>query len=272
MVLGGCTKAIAATAPAPHWELTWSDEFNGANGSSPDPTKWTFASGGSGWGNHELESYTSRPVNVQQKNGDLVITAQKENYTGSDGVARHYTSGRILTQGLFSQAYGRFEARIQLPLGKGIWPAFWMLGNNIGKVGGPTAGEIDVMENIGNPMKIYSTLHGPQGSMESGQYYTAAPQVKYMLPAGEAVNTGFHIYAVEWKPNDVKFFVDDKMAGEFTRADMPAGAIWVFDHPFFILLNVAVGGNWPGAPDATTIFPQRMLVDYVRVYKAARSK
>ncbi len=156
---------------------------------------------------------------------------------------------------------------MQLPLGAGIWPAFWMLGDNIGKVTGPTAGEIDVMENIGNPAKIYSTLHGPQGFMGSKTYYTSAPQAKYTLPAGEAVNNGFHIYAVEWEPNDIKFFFDDHLIGDFTSASMPAGAIWVFDHPFFILLNVAVGGTWPGAPNATTVFPQRMLVDYVRVYK-----
>jgi beta-glucanase (GH16 family) len=258
-------ESPAATADAPHgksmrWKLVWSDEFNGADGSSPDAAKWGFETGGGGFGNNELESYTGRPANVQQKGGNLVITARRENFTGADGIARPYTSGRIRTRGLFSQAYGRFEASIKLPLGKGIWPAFWMLGDDSSSVGWPKCGEIDIMENIGEPSTIYSTLHGPG---YSGAHGISA---KFALPAGEAVNTGFHLYAVEWAPGDVKFFFDDRLIAERTPADLPAGAKWVYDHPFFLLLNVAVGGNWPGNPDRTTVFPQRMLVNYVRVY------
>jgi beta-glucanase (GH16 family) len=252
-----------AQAQTPQWAMTWSDEFNGADGTPPDPAKWVFDTGGGGWGNKELESYTSRPVNVKQLDGNLVITALKEEFTGTDKIARPYTSARIKTRGLFSQAYGRFEARLQLPLGKGIWPAFWMLGDDIGSAGWPKAGEIDVMENIGESGRTYSTLHGPGYSGGKGI------SAKFDLPAGEAVHTGFHVYAVEWAPNDIKFFFDDKLIAERTPKDLPEGTSWVYDHPFFLLLNVAVGGAWPGYPDDTTVFPQKMLVDYVRVYKRA---
>lgn len=254
----------AFARPLPKWHLVWSDEFNGPNGSSPDPTKWTFDIGGKGYGNHELETYTDRPANVQQKDGNLVITARKEDHTGSDGIPRNYTSGRIRTQGLFAQAYGRFEARIQLPLGKGLWPAFWLLGDDIGTADWPACGEIDIFENIGEPGISHSTLHGPGYSGAKG---IAA---KYALPVGEAVNTAFHLYAVEWAPNDIKFFLDDHLVAERTPADLPPGTRWVYDHPFFLILNLAVGGDWPGNPDATTTFPQQMLVDYVRVYTGSK--
>lgn len=259
----GCT-AVAQPQPASaapsRWKLAWGDEFNGANGSAPDAAKWAFETGGNGHGNHELETYTRRTANVQQRNGNLVITARRENFTGADGIARPYTSGRIRTKGLFSQAYGRFEASIKLPLGKGIWPAFWLLGDNIDTVGWPKCGEIDIFENIGEPSTIYSTLHGPG---YSGAHGISA---KFQLPAGQAVDTGFHLYAVEWAPKDIKFFLDNKLIAERTPADLPPGTTWVYDHPFFIILNVAVGGYWPGNPDATTRFPQQMLVNYVRVY------
>jgi beta-glucanase (GH16 family) len=250
----------AAVPAVPKWSLTWSDEFNAPNGTVPDPKKWSFELGGKGWGNNELETYTSRPVNAEQRDGNLVITAQKEDLTGADGIARNYTSARIRTKGLFSQAYGRFEARVQLPLGKGIWPAFWMLGDDIDSVHWPACGEIDIFESIGEASIIHSTLHGPAYSGSKG--VTA----QLTLPTGQAVNTAFHLYAIEWQPNDIRFYVDDALIAERTPADLPAGTKWVFDHPFFIILNVAVGGGWPGNPDATTTFPQRMLVDYLRVY------
>jgi beta-glucanase (GH16 family) len=261
-LLFGCNTAttVATVAPAPKWQLAWSDEFNGPNGASPDPAKWRLDVGGNGWGNHELESYTARPANVQQQNGNLVISALQEKYTGEDGIARDYTSARIKTEGLFSQTYGRFEASIKLPLGKGIWPAFWMLGNNINTVGWPTCGEMDIFENIGEASTIYSTLHGPGYSGAKGISAHAS------LPGGQAVNSAFHLYAVEWAPNDIRFYVDHILIAKRTPASLPAGAKWVFNQPFFIILNVAVGGDWPGNPDATTTFPQQMLVDYVRVY------
>jgi len=260
LILGGIAVGVAQSPP-PTWHLAWSDEFNGPNGAAPDPAKWAFVTGGKGFGNNELESYTSRPVNVQQRDGSLVINARKEDFTGTDGIARHYTSARIHTRALFAQAYGRFEASIQLPAGgKGIWPAFWLLGDNVDSAGWPKGGEIDIIENIGDPAAIYSTLHGP------GYSGANAISAKYPLPVGESVHTGFHLYAVEWAPNDIKFFFDDKLIVERTPADLPPGAIWVYDHPFFIILNLAVGGNWPGNSDEATVFPQQMVVDYVRVY------
>jgi beta-glucanase (GH16 family) len=258
------TQAQSSSPSAKNWQLTWSDEFNGAGGSPPDPAKWVFVTGGKGYGNDELETYTSRPGNVQQKDGNLVITARKEDLTGADGVPRHYTSARINTKGLFSQAYGRFEARIQLPIGKGIWPAFWLLGENHETAHWPGCGEIDILETIGAPDTMYSTLHGPGYSGDMGI------SAKFPLPAGESVNKAFHLYAVEWSPNDIRFFFDDHLIAHRTPADLPAGTKWVYDHPFYILLNLAVGGYWPGNPDDTTTFPQQMLVDYVRVYKPSQ--
>jgi len=242
------------------WTLVWSDEFNGADGSAPDPTKWTYDLGGNGWGNQELESYTSRPQNVQVQNGNLVITAVQETYSGTDGITRNYTSARLKTQGLFSQQYGKFEARIKLPYGQGIWPAFWLLGSNISSVAWPACGEIDIMENIGSkPSTIYGSLHGRQGSGKTS--LSAA----YTLPSGQKFSDDYHVFTVEWEPNEARFYVDGTLYESHTSADLPAGS-WVFDHPFFILLNVAIGGYWPGSPDQTTIFPQKMLVDYVHVY------
>lgn len=261
-------KNSAATNPAEQisetsrWVLTWSDEFNSGDGSAPDPAKWNYAIGGNGWGNNELESYTSDPKNVHIEGGDLVITAIKEDHAGPDGILRPYTSARLNTAGKFSQAYGRFEARIKIPYGQGIWPAFWLLGEDIKKIGWPTAGEIDIMENIGRePDMVHGTIHGPG---YSGAHGIGSP---FALPAGKRFADDFHIYAVEWQPNEIKFFVDEHLYATRTPADLPAGAKWVYDHPFFVLLNLAVGGKWPGYPDATSTYPQKMLVDYVRVYR-----
>ena len=240
--------------------LVWSDEFNAANGSLPDSSKWVMEIGGGGWGNHELESYTNRPVNAQVQKGKLVITAKKETFKGSDGITRPYTSARLKTAGLFEQKYGRFEARIKVPRGQGMWPAFWMLGNNIGTAGWPECGEIDIMENIGKePSVVHGTIHGPgySGANGLGESFT--------LPSGKFANS-FHVFAIEWEPSAIRFYVDKMLYETRTPADLPAEKTWVYDHPFFILLNVAVGGDWPGNPDRTTVFPQRMLVDYVRVY------
>jgi beta-glucanase (GH16 family) len=260
---GGRTVAHPAVLPPTSgYSLVWSDEFSSANGSAPDSTKWTYVVGGSGWGNHELQSYTSRPQNVQIQKGNLVITALRENYTGADGIARNYTSARLKTQNLFTQAYGRFEARIKIPKGQGIWPAFWMLGNDINQNGWPKCGEIDIMENIGRePGIIHGSLHGPSSTAPTSDLTATVS-----LPTGQNYSDDFHIYAIEWEPGSVRFYVDSNNYATFTRSQWPAGGQWVFDHPFFILLNVAVGGVWPGTPDATTQSPQQMLVDYVRVY------
>jgi beta-glucanase (GH16 family) len=243
------------------WKLVWSDEFDGPAGSAVDSNKWAFDVGGNGWGNNELETYTSRTANAYRDGGQLVIKALKETLTGPDNITRNYTSARLLTRNKFSQAYGRFEARIKIPYGQGIWPAFWMLGDNIGTVGWPNCGEIDIMENIGKePTIVHGTFHGPGYS--GGNGVTAA----YSLPSGQ-FSDDFHTFAVEWEPNVMRFYVDGLLYKTRTPADLPAGTTWVFDHPFFIILNVAVGGAWPGNPDATTVFPQQMLVDYVRIYQ-----
>ena len=255
-----CGPLVPTTSP--RWSLTWSDEFSSADGSAPDPAKWSYDLGGNGWGNKELESYTSRPQNVRIQNGNLVITARQENFTGEDGITSNYTSARLKTQNLFAQAYGRFEARIKIPKGQGMWPAFWMLGADAEQQGWPKCGEIDIMENIGSEPGInHASLHGPS-SLEHHSDLTGT----FVMPTGQILADDFHLYAVEWEPGVARFYVDSNDYATFTRAQWPAGGQWVFDHPFFIILNVAVGGAWPGKPDATTRFPQKMLVDYVRVY------
>jgi beta-glucanase (GH16 family) len=260
-VVVGCllTAAVAAAQARTGWTLVWADEFGGADGSSPDPAKWVFDVGATGWGNRELQHYTSRPDNVRIEKGLLVIEAKRESYQGSD-----YTSGRLKTLGKGSWTYGRVEARIKIPRTQGIWPAFWMLGQNIASARWPNCGEIDIMENIGRePGIVHGTLHGPGYSGGAG---IGGP---FSLPGSGAFADDFHVYAVEWTPNLIKWFVDDKQYFALTPSNLPAGAKWVFDQPQFILLNVAVGGNWPGYPDDTTVLPQRMLVDYVRVFAPA---
>ena len=249
--------------PAPGFTLVWSDEFNGTDGSAPDSSKWTYDTGGKGWGNNELECYTNLAQNVQIKGGNLVITAlQQPGYSCGGGTTNNFTSARLKTQGLFNQAYGRFEARIKIPAGQGMWPAFWMLGNNITSVNWPTCGEIDIMENIGRePGTVHGSLHGPRTN--GGTSDASAP---FSLPTGQNFADEFHLYAVEWEPGTIRFYVDTNLYSTFNSSQWPAGGTWEFGHPFFIILNVAVGGNWPGSPDNTTVFPQQMLVDYVRVY------
>ena len=246
----------------PGWTLTWSDEFNGPDGSPVDLSKWVPESGGNGWGNQELEYYTQRLDNAFQQGGNLVIKVMQEKYTGADGVKRDYTSARLKTLGKFSQKYGRFEARIKIPRGQGIWPAFWMMGDDINKIEWPKCGEIDIMENIGKePALVHGTIHGPGYSGDKG---ISSP---FALPDTARFADDFHIYAVEWEPKAIRFYVDDHLYTTRTPAELPKGAKWAYDHPFFMLLDVAVGGGWPGNPDATTEFPQTMLVNYVRVYK-----
>jgi len=266
----GGQKSSASQSPVPvptptpsgPWQLSWSDEFNGADGSRPHESLWVYDLGGNGWGNQELETYTNRPENASIQGGALVITARAEHYTGTDGTPRDYTSARLKTQGRFAQAYGRVEARIQIPRGQGLWPAFWMLGNDISGVGWPASGEIDIMENIGRePNIVHGTIHGPGYSGGSG------PSAAFMSPDGKPFADGYHLYAIEWEQNAIRFYVDDHLYVTRTPSDLPGGTRWVFDHEFFILLNVAVGGAWPGNPDGTTVFPQQMKVDYVRVYR-----
>ncbi len=245
------------------WRLTWSDEFNAPNGSAPDPAKWSLEVGGNGFGNNELEYYTNRRDNSHIENGNLVLTEKKEFFTGADGVKRDYTSARLQTKDHFQQQYGRFEARIKLPAGgKGMWPAFWMLGGDIDRTGWPACGEIDIMENVGfEPSKIHGSLHGPMYSGDSP--LTGA----YTLPHNRNFSDDFHVFAVEWEPAAIRFYVDNILYETQTPDSIPGNKHWAFDHPFFLLLNLAVGGSWPGNPDTTTVFPTSMLIDYVRVYE-----
>lgn len=248
------------------WRRSWSDEFNGRPGAGIDASKWRAEVGGSGWGNKEFEFYTDSAKNAYTDGaGSLIIKAIEEtlppSFTCWYGTCR-YTSARLTTKDTFSQTYGRFEARIKIPYGQGIWPAFWLLGKNIGEVGWPACGEIDIMENIGRePTLVHGTLHGAGFSADK------AIGASYSLPKKRRFADDYHVFAVEWEPNVVRWYVDGKLYQTRTPADLPAGAKWVFDRPFFIILNLAVGGAWPGSPDATTTFPQTMSVDYVRVYR-----
>ncbi len=259
--LFGCETDNVQKLEQRNWQLVWSDEFDGAAGVSPDAAKWKFDIGvgpnNDGWGNAELEYYTDRPSNASMDgNGSLAITARRELYSGSG-----FTSARIKTIGLFDQAYGRFEARIKSPWGPGIWPAFWLLGSNVETIGWPQCGEIDIMEIRGQkPDMMNGTLHGPGYSGGSSITKTFALE-------NSRFDVDFHLFAVEWGEGYIDFFVDNTLYQRLTPATVKGE--WVFDQPFFILLNVAVGGNYLGFPTDQTPFPQTMFVDYVKVYKEA---
>ncbi len=241
---------------------SFADEFAGRRGRSIDSSKWTAEIGGGGWGNEELQYYREVGNAHLDGKGNLAITAIKLN-SANDLSCWYgkclYTSARLITKKKFEFKYGRVEARIKLPDGPGVWPAFWMLGNNIDSTGWPGCGEIDIMEFIGRePSKIYGTVHGPG--------YSGANSVGGSISlAGGARASDFHVYSAEWSENEIRWFFDGKEYHKFSRTNVPAGSKWVFDHPFFIIINFAVGGKWPGVPDPKTKFPQSMLVDYVRV-------
>lgn len=262
IALFGCETDNVQTLDKRNWQLAWSDEFDTVASGSLDTTKWSFDIGvgpnNDGWGNAELEYYTSRAENaVIDSNGFLAITAKRELYAGSG-----FTSARIKTKGLFEQAYGRFEARIKTPYGPGIWPAFWLLGANSDSVGWPQCGEIDLMELRGQKPNIISgTVHGPG-------YSGSASITKSFAFENDRFDNEFHLFAVEWGKDYLDFFVDNTLYQRITPENLTG--TWVFDHPFYIILNVAVGGNYLGFPTNQTPFPQSMLVDYVRVYTEAK--
>jgi beta-glucanase (GH16 family) len=246
------------------WRLVWTDEFDGRQGSSIDRAKWSAQTGGDGWGNKELEYYTASSQNAYlDGRGFLVLRAIKEDLPGQFkcwyGPCK-FTSARLFTKKTFVQQYGRFEARIKIPYGQGIWPAFWLLGDDIDTVGWPACGEIDIIENIGRePNIVHGTMHGPGYSADKG--------IGASYTFRRRVADKYHIFAVEWEPDVIRWYVDGEVYQTRTPADLPPGNKWAYDHPFFIILNLAVGGAWPGNPDATTLFPQSMMVDYVRVYR-----
>jgi beta-glucanase (GH16 family) len=261
----------------------WSDEFNGAQGQAPDPAHWTYDTGShnefgnQGWGDHEVETYCAsvgtnprgcdprRPNAFLDGAGHLVLRAERN----ADG---DWTSARLTTRGLKDFQYGRIEARMKLPVGTGLWPSFWMLGSNFLTTGWPASGSFTIVENVAltertngiGPTRIRATLHGPR-------YYGGnGPWRDFQFPNGARVDDGnFHTYGIIWSPGMMQFYVDDPANIFFVQnaSDLPEGGQWVFDHPFFLVMNLAVGGDWPGNPDASTPNPAEMLVDYVRVYK-----
>jgi beta-glucanase (GH16 family) len=262
--ISGCGSSAGTTSPPEEWTLVLEDNFDGEAGTPPDETIWQFDVGGDGWGNNQLE-YNTPPENgnvVHDGEGHLQIIARREQFEDFDN---EYTSGRINTAGLFEQKYGRFEARIQVPPGAGFWPAFWLLGADFAEVDWPRCGEIDVMEWVGrNPTVAFGSLHGPQ--------YSGADSFsrETELPDGGSFADAFHVYRIDWDPGQIRFYVDDELYQTRSTAEILLEGPWVFDHEFFILLNLAVGGNLGGPVGSDTEFPATMLIDYVRVYERAK--
>ena len=228
-----------------NWVLVWSDDFNFI-----DQSKWNYDIGAGGWGNNELEYNTNESKNSFISNGNLVIQALKE--------GNSYTSARMNTKNKWSIKYGKFEIRAKLPYGKGIWPAFWMLGDDINQVGWPACGEIDIMEFIGkDPNHVHASIHGP-GYDFTQSYYSQ-----------NGFSNDFHTYTVDWQPDKMRFYVDGNLFYT-VYPSMAQAKNWPFNQNFFIILNLAVGGNWPGNPDQSTTFPQQFIIDYLRVWELAQ--
>ena len=255
----GCNPDETQTV-AEFKNLVLSDEFDTDNKINADIWTFDIGTGSNGWGNNEKQFYTNRIENVSVQNGILIIKALKEDYNGSE-----YTSSKILTKGLKEQAYGRFEARIQLPTGQGMWPAFWLLGANCGDGTAdtqvwPNCGEIDIMEYRGqDPTVVHGSVHGP--GYAAGNAITKS----YALE-NDRFDTGFHVFGIEWAPEYINYYVDNVLYNQITRQQVEEKGTWVFDQPFYIIINLAVGGDFVGAPNEQTVFPQTMLIDYVRVY------
>ncbi|WP_374661426.1 family 16 glycosylhydrolase [Inhella sp.] len=251
-----------APAPSNRWTLVWSDEFDGPAGAAPNPSHWSYDLGNresGGWGNNELQYYTDSRRNSQlDGNGVLLIRAERQAQAGPcwNGTMCEFTSARLLSRGKVAVRYGKVEARIQVPGGKGIWPAFWSLGDGRW----PDVGEIDIMEFVGKePNAVYGTVHGPG--------YSGANGLGKERRMGQPVPDAFHVFAIVKRPNEIEWFLDGESFFKITPASLPAGAAWVFERDYFLIMNLAVGGHWPGSPDASTPFPATMKVDYVRIYK-----
>jgi beta-glucanase (GH16 family) len=252
--VAGCKKSPTEPAAAgtdstalTGWNLVWQDEFND---STVNTGRWNFETGGGGWGNNELQYYTSRPMNAYQELGWLELWARQEDYGG-----RSYTSARMTTFLKGDWLYGRVDVRAKLPKGKGIWPAIWMMPTDSYYGTWPASGEIDIMELLGdNPARVYGTVHFADNLGKHLQLGSS-----YSLPGGRLFSNDFHLFSFEWSADSLKWLVDGQEFFSLANASP-------FDKRFYLILNVAVGGNWPGSPDVTTTFPQVMIVDYVRVY------
>jgi beta-glucanase (GH16 family) len=256
IALAGCQTPVGE-------RLVWSDEFNGPSNSAPNAKYWGYETGGGGWGNQELECYTDAQGNVALDGaGNLVITARKQpGHICSDGKTNDYTSARILSHHKFAALYGHIEMRAKLPNTSGTWPAFWALGENIDKVGWPRAGEIDIVEAVGSkPSSILGTIHGPK---TDGTPF----QLSVSKKTGLRLNEKFHVYGVDWTPSCLTFTIDGKAYGSVTRTQVSqAGGKWVWDKSFYLLLDLAVGGNFPGSPEPDAPWPQAYTIDWIRVY------
>ncbi len=259
LCLLGCTNDESTPVGAQNLNLVFEDEFNGEAGATINTDNWNFeiGNGQNGWGNNELQYYTNRPENVAlDGEGNMVITAIREQFQGFP-----FTSARITTKDKVEQQYGRFEARIKMPGGRGVWPAFWMLGSDIDEIPWPTVGEIDITELRGQEPNItIGSVHGPGysgGNAISGSY----------VIENDRFDADFHEYAIEWTEDTIEYYLDGIRFNIITKDDVPQGAEWVFnERPFFMILNIAVGGNFVGFPVDSTPLPQTMVVDYVRIY------
>lgn len=266
LACGGGTSPSAVTSPPPPppapttttWTVVWADEFDGAAGTSVDSTKWSYDLGDGcqvglcGWGNNEREYYTTIADNIALNgSGQLAITARRL-------ASGRYTSAKIKTKGKMLARPGRVEARIKLPSGQGLWPAFWMLGSNHPETPWPQCGELDIMENRGSdPRTVSSAVHGPG--------YSGATPFAHPVWSSSGFADDFHVYAVEWDSDQVRFYVDGSLHYAVNRSDVQRYGAWVFDQPFYVILNLAIGGNFDGDPRSDAIFPATMLIDYVRV-------
>lgn len=252
-------EPASLVAPSSEWKLTFADEFEGARGTPPSAKKWR-AEVGTDWGNQQLEYDTGRSENVAlDGHGHLTITARRESYRGQS-----FTSGRLSTEGLFAQTYGRFEARMKVPKGAGLWPAFWLLSADVGSVGWPECGEVDILELRGQaPDEVRSSLHGPG--------YSGGESLGLDVTLEHDLSQDFHRYAAEWTRDGFAFYVDEQRTFRVLRSELSPAAAWPFERPFFVILNLAVGGNYVGPPDDSTPFPQSLVVDYVRIYELVES-
>jgi beta-glucanase (GH16 family) len=252
-----------ATPPSAAGKLVAAWSFDGPAGALESVSGWHAAQGGGGWGNNELEYYTARPANAAlDGQGNLALTARRERY-GDNGITRDFTSARLQTLGSFALTSGRVEARIKLPAGRGLWPAFWLLGSDIGSVGWPRCGEIDVMENLGqDPFTFFGSVHGPTA--------TGTPWGKTAAKrSASSLAAAYHVYGINWGPGRIDFTFDGSVYATRTPESLGPDQRWAFDgKPFYLLLNLAVGGTWPGSPTATTPFPASMLIDWVHVYSS----